>query len=110
MDEGVFYGISEDDAFPSVPLVTTFSDNDGNKLAAWWLPWNAQENLAELATVNISVKNLNFTHPVMVDLLSGNVYDVSDNFSNQNNDCVIKNIGLADYPLLLVEKSSLKIQ
>ena len=110
VDEGVFYGISEDDAFPSVPLVATFTDNDGNNLAAWWLPWNAQENLAELATVNITFKNLNFTHPVMVDLLSGNVYDVSDNFTNQNNDCVIKNIGLADYPLLLVEKASIKIR
>ena len=110
VDEGVFYGISEDDAFPSVPLVATFSDKDGNKLAAWWLPWNAQENIAKLAKVNITLKNLNFTHPVLVNLLSGNVYDVSDNFQNQNNDCVIKNIGLADYPLLLVEKSSLKIQ
>lgn len=110
VDEGVFYGISEDDAFPSVPLVATFSDNDGNKLAAWWLPWNAQENLVKLATVNITLENLNFTHPVLVDLLSGNVYDVSDNFQNQNNACVIKNIGLTDYPLILVEISSLKIK
>jgi len=111
LDQGIFYGIGEeDDAFPSIPLVASFSDNSGNNLIAWWLPWNAQENIAKMAKVNITLKNLNFTHPVLVDLLSGNVYDVSENFSNQNNDCVLKNIGLADYPLVLVEKSSLKIQ
>jgi len=109
-DEGVFYGISEDDAFPSVPLLATFSDEEGNNLIAWWLPWNAQENLAELATVNITIKNLNFTDPVLVDLLSGKVYDVGDNFKNENKGCVIQNMGLADYPLLLVEKATLKIQ
>ena len=38
VDKGVFYGISEGDAFPSVPLVATFTGNDGNNLVAWWLP------------------------------------------------------------------------
>jgi len=60
--------------------------------------------------VNIILKNLNFTNPVLVDLLSGKVYDARENVTNQNKDCVIKNISLADYPLLLVEKASLKIQ
>jgi len=110
VDEGVFYGISEDDAFPSVPLVTTFTDNNGNNLVAWWLPWNAQENVDELATVNITLEGIQFTNPVLVDLLSGNVYDASENVSNQNNGCSIRTIGLADYPLLLVEKASLNIQ
>ncbi len=110
VDEGVFYGISEDDAFPSVPLVATFTDNEGNNLVAWWLPWNAQENLAELATVNISLDGIQFSNPVLIDLLSGKVYDARENVSNQNNGCSIKNIGLADYPLILVEKASLNIQ
>ena len=44
VDQGIFYGIGEeDDAFPSVPLLASFSDEEGNNLLAWWLPWNAQE-------------------------------------------------------------------
>ncbi len=110
VNEGIFYGISEDDAFPSVPLIATFTDDKGNNLVAWWLPWNAQENVGELATVNITLEGIQFSNPVLVDLLSGNVYDARENVSNQDNGCSIKNISLADYPLLMVEKASLKIQ
>jgi hypothetical protein len=41
-----------------------------------------------------------------VALLLGKVYDAREIVSNQNNGCSIKNIGLADYPLLLVERAS----
>ena len=110
VDEGIFYGISEDDAFPSVPLIATFTDDKGNNLVAWWLPWNAQENVDKLATVNITLEGIQFSNPVLVDLLSGNVYDARENVLNQDNGCSIKNISLADYPLLMVEKASLEIQ
>lgn len=109
-NEGVFYGISEDDAFPSVPLLATFTDKDGNDLVAWWLPWNAQENLAELAAIDVALENIHFNDPVLVDLLTGKIYEAGANVTDQGQSCLIQNVGLADYPLLLVEKASLKIQ
>ena len=108
IDEGVFYGISEDDAFPSVPLVAPFSDDEGNNLVAWWLPWNAQENLNKLATINIHLDDIQFTDPVMLDPLTGEVYEVQT--KNDGTGSTIENVVLADYPFIILEKSTIKFQ
>lgn len=107
VDEGVFYGISEDDAFPSVPLLATFSDSNGNDLIAWWLPWNAQENLADLATINIKINGIHFEEPLMVDPLTGNVFAIK--VSKTSDGCQVNNAPLADYPFLIVEKSTIRM-
>ena len=108
LHEGIFYGISEDDAFPSVPLVSTFSDEEGNNLVAWWLPWNMQEYLPELATINIHLSSIQFNEPVMIDPLSGNVYEVSANSMGEG--CQISNAPLADYPLIIAERSTVALR
>jgi len=105
VDEGIFYGISEDDAFPSVPLVAAFSDGRGNNLVAWWLPWNMQEYLPEMAKINISLKGLNFTDPVMLDPLTGEVYEIE--IKNNDNGCVVEKAVLADYPMIVVERETI---
>lgn len=110
VDEGIFYGISEDDAFPSVPLVAAFSDQENNNLVAWWLPWNMQEYLPELATVTISLDGIHFDDPVLVDLLTGDVFEIGDKITDRNNGSVVKNISLSDYPLLIVERKTLNIE
>jgi hypothetical protein len=108
VDQGIFYGIGEeDDAFPSVPLVATFCDEDGNDLIAWWLPWNMQEYLPELATVNITLSGINFTDPVMLDPLSGEVYEVVA--TNSGSGCIIKDCVLADYPFIIVERGTINL-
>ncbi|MCU0474268.1 MAG: hypothetical protein MUC93_13055 [Bacteroidales bacterium] len=106
-DEGIFYGISEDDAFPSVPLVATLTDDSGNNLVAWWLPWNAQEYTSKLARIDLKVMNTYFKEPVLVDLLSGRVYKV-DNFGNKNGNAVFADLPMADYPMVLVEKDEIE--
>lgn len=109
LDQGIFYGIGEeDDAFPSVPLLASFSDGEGNDLVAWWLPWNAQEHLPKLAKINISLQGISFTDPVILDPLSGKVYDME--IQKTNNGCLLEKIGLADYPLIMVEKSTISWQ
>ena len=108
VDEGMFYGISEDDAFPSVPLVATFSDADENNLVAWWLPWNMQEYLPELATITIDLPGINFTDPVLIDPLNGDVYEI--NIQNTVEGFKLKEVKLADYPLIVVERSTLSLQ
>jgi hypothetical protein len=110
LDQGIFYGIGEeDDAFPSIPLVASFSDDSGNNLVAWWLPWNAQEYLPKLATIKIRLEGIQFKDPVMLDLLEGKVYEVND-FINENGNCTFNNLALADYPLLIVERKSINIK
>jgi hypothetical protein len=108
VDQGVFYGIGEyEDAFPSVPLVATYADEAGNNLLAWWLPWNMQENLAELAKVSISLEGMEFSDPVMMDPLSGEVYEIK--VKNEVNGCVFEELVLADYPFLVLERETIKL-
>jgi hypothetical protein len=110
LDQGIFYGIgAEDDAFPSIPLVATFSDDSGNNLMAWWLPWNAQEYLPKLAKVKISLTDIQFKDPVLLDLLDGQVYEL-ENYSNENGNFVLTDLVLADYPLLVVERNTIKFR
>jgi hypothetical protein len=110
LDQGIFYGIGEeDDAFPSVPLVASFSDKSGINLIAWWLPWNAQEYLPKLAKVKISLEGIQFKNPVLIDLLDGKVYKIED-FSNENGNCIFNKLALADYPLLIVESNTIKFK
>lgn len=101
--EGTFYGISEDDAFPSVPLLASFKDKKGNHLIAWWLPWNMQEYIQEFALVDLAVKGIPFLDPVMIDPLSGNVYE-----TNYQGDGIFTNLELTDYPLIIVERKSIE--
>jgi hypothetical protein len=108
IDQGIFYGIGEeDDAFPSVPLVVTFSDEEGNNLLAWWLPWNMQEYLPKLAKVKISLEGMAFTDPVMLDPLSGEVFDIT--IENQGEGSLFEEAMLADYPMIIVERETIKI-
>jgi len=107
IDQGVFYGIGEyEDVFPSVPLVATYSTENGNNLLAWWLPWNMQENLSKLAKINISLKGINFTDPVMLDPLTGEVYEIE--IENNDNGCVFEKAVLADYPMIIVERETIE--
>ncbi len=105
-DEGIFYGISEDDAFPSVTLLATFSDKDGNNLMAWWLPWNAQESLPELAKIKISVEGIRFDDPILLDPLTGEIYEVD--IENTDSGCILENTVLADYPMIVAERGTIK--
>ena len=110
LDEGIFYGIGpEDDTFPSIPLVTTFRDENGHTLLSWWLPWNAQEYLPKPAKVKITLEGVQFKDPVLVDLLSGNVFMVQD-YSVKNGQAILTDLPLSDYPLVLAEKESLEFK
>ncbi len=109
VDQGVFYGIGEyEDAFPSVPLVATYLAENGNNLVAWWLPWNMQEYLPELATITIDLPGINFSDPVLIDPLNGDVYEI--NIQKTNEGSKLQEVKLADYPLIVVERSTLKLQ
>jgi len=107
-DEGVFYGIgSEDDAFPSIPLVASYRTEKGRSLVAYWLPWHPQEMIRS-ATVRIEFKGLAIIDPVLVDPLDGKVYSLAQPL-NENGTMIFDRIPLTDYPLIIAERSEVEI-
>lgn len=107
-DPGVFYGIGdEDDAFPSIPLVSTFRTSDGKSMVAWWLPWHPQEIIRE-GSITLTVSAMTFKDPVLIDLLDGEVYSVEVKRSNDGSSSFI-NVPLADYPFVIAERGEVEL-
>lgn len=107
-DPGVFYGVGrEDDAFPSIPLVSTFRSSAGAGFVAYWLPWHPQEIIRE-GRVDLIARSMDFKDPVLIDLLNGGVYDVQMN-SDAKGGCVLRNLPLADYPFVIAERSEIEM-
>jgi hypothetical protein len=109
VDQGVFYGIKWDDAFPSVPLLASYRNAEGRNLIAWWLPWNMSEYLPKLATIDITIHEVGFKNPVMIDLLEGKVYEVK-NIEISTSETRFRNLPLADVPFVICEKELIKIK
>ncbi len=108
-DVGVFYGIGpEDDAFPSVPLVASYKTENGKYLLAYWLPWHPQE-MIKPASIDLTLKNVELQNPVLIDLLDGKVYQVNQSLKEGNN-YVVKNIPLADYPMIVAERDEIELK
>jgi hypothetical protein len=102
-DQGSFYGIGhEDDAFPSIPLVATFRASEGTPLVAYWLPWHPQETV-RAATIDLSVADLTFDDPVLVDLLDGEVHPIAAQV--RDGRTVFAGVPLTDYPYVIVERA-----
>lgn len=109
IDQGVFYGLEYgDDVFPSVPLVASFKSREGSFLLAYWLPWSMQEDLARLAKIDLTVEDVLFEEPVLVDLLTGKVYKITV-MSQEGSTVALSGLPLADYPFAVVEKNEIEI-
>ena len=105
----MFFGIGpEDDAFPSMPLLTGFVTGQEQSLLAYWLPWHPQEYTPETATISMLVNDCTFQNPVRIDLLTGDVYAIND-FESKHNQVVFNNIPLADYPFIIVELDKINL-
>ncbi|NIP18789.1 MAG: cellulase family glycosylhydrolase [Xanthomonadales bacterium] len=104
---GSFHGIGDhEDAFPSVPLLASYH-SDESAFLAWWLPWFPQEHVAEFADVTLDV-GVGFKAPVLLDLLNGNAYKVTD-FEASAGKTRFRSLSLADYPLALAERGELDL-
>ena len=109
LDQGVFYGIGPfDDGFPSQTLVAQFRNTIDLPLIAYWLPWQPQENINKAARISLTIDNMNFQTPVLVDLLTGEVLEITE-FENMESSVKFLNIPLLDYPLCIAEKESVSI-
>jgi len=109
-DQGDFYGIAYgDDAFPSVPILAPFKATTGDQyLLFYWLPWTAQENVINYAQVDIQIDEIPLQEPILVDLLTGRVYDI-EKIQGEGNQLAFTGLPLADYPFVIAEQSEVTL-
>lgn len=109
-DQGVFYGIgAADDAFPSVPLTATFKTENSKGFIAFWLPWNAQENIIKPGKISLSAHEMAFLDPVLIDPLSGRIYEISFAMDDAGT-ATFSDLPLFDYPLFILEKEMVNFE
>jgi hypothetical protein len=111
INTGCFYGIRGDhpESFgapysdakaPTSIEVMGVTGKDGDGIV-YWLTWRMQEIICP-AKLNLKVKGAKFHHPVLVDLLTGNIFSVK--YSKTDDFIHILGIPLTDYPLVIIEK------
>ena len=76
-------------------------------LTALWLDGQNVTNSFETKPVNITLENLNFKHPVWVDLMTGAIYEIPKSDWSNSGVSYKFNIPLYDSPVLIAEKSLL---
>jgi hypothetical protein len=70
-----------------------------------YIPTNT--NIAK--NLNITILNANIDQPVYVDILTGSIYEISENqIERKGNKIVFKNLPIYDSPILIADKSILK--
>lgn len=76
-----------------------------------WKDNKTPNNSFATLQIDITLENVNFTNPVYVDLLTGNVYEISKNeWKIVGNKYIFKQIPVYDSPVLIVDKSMLNIR
>ena len=75
-----------------------------------WLSESIPTNSSEVKLQDFSVNNGNFEQPVLVDVITGNVYDIpAGQWSVKGTTYSFKGIPIYDAPVLLADKSLINI-
>jgi hypothetical protein len=100
--KGSFRGIWEEN-------IQSYSITVGDKsFFCYWLPWRISEFIKP-AEVNIKLGISDMKDPVLLDLLTGQVYHITKN--KQDGDFqVLQNLPLTDYPLVITERGDITIR
>lgn len=108
-EQGDFYGTAYgDDVFPSVPIVASFRTDGGDYLLGYWLPWKMQEHIVHPAHVELRVEGANFEDPVLVNPLSGRVYEI-ENARREGGAVIVPDLPMADWPFFVAERDQVEI-
>jgi len=82
----------------------------GNALTLW-VGDEKPEDSMETAAQNFTVQNMQFKNPVLVNLLDGQVYELSkENYSKKGKRVTFSNIPVGDWPVVIVDKSWVDIK
>ena len=91
-------------------VFTSMLNTCGGKILAYWKVIKAADAF-EGKNIDILLwdwEGNGFEEPVLVDLLSGNIYGLKDNFSQFSQAQVMQQLPLQDYPMLITEKNMVK--
>lgn len=76
-----------------------------------WMDDAIPTNSIELKNIRFSLSNAAIDHPVLVDILSGKVWEIpKENISRENGLLILNNIPVYDAPILISDISLLKIR
>lgn len=79
-------------------------------LVALWLDGKNVTNSFETTRIEISFENSNFKNPVWMDMMTGNVYEISEKQWTQEGNTYIFHVPVYDSPALIAEKSLIPIK
>jgi len=75
-----------------------------------WINENIPLNTNDIKEITLSFTNSNIENPVYVDLLTGKVYEIpTKQWSRKENIFTFKNMSIYDSPILITDKSLIKI-
>jgi len=75
------------------------------QLLAIWIDSTNVTNSFKTTPVSFTVDNANFKNPVLVDLMTGNIYEIpKKQWIKKGNNFIFTNIPVYDSPILIVEK------
>jgi hypothetical protein len=115
LDEGGFPGVKgenakhQDKPFSAAkapcPIQVVGVTGSTGDAVAYWVPWRMQE-IVKPAKADVRIKGAAIRDPVLVDLLSGEVYGVKSR--TEGGAMIIEGVPLADYPMAILSKQSVQ--
>ena len=111
-DEGSFTGIKgenkrDEKAFKGakspMPIQVIGMTGSGGDALVYYTPWRMQQYIKP-AKVDIRIQDVSIKDPVVVDLLTGKIYEVKT--STKGKELMIKGLPLTDYPIAVVSRKS----
>lgn len=87
-----------------------FSAKDGGNILAYWDRSNIPSDRVVPEAVEIMFKDFPFDEPVLVEMITGKVYEIPANRISKSGECVVfQDIPILDSPFLIAEKRLLHL-
>jgi hypothetical protein len=117
-DEGSLYGVKgenvnrkDDEPFSGAkspyPIQVVGLTGSGGDAVVYYTPWRMQEYVKP-AKVNVRIKDISIKDPVVVDLLTGHVYEATT--STRGTELTVKGVPLTDYPMAIIARKCVAMQ
>jgi len=100
------YGAPYSNAKAPTPIEVFAATGSAGNAIVYWQPWRMQE-FVKPANIDLAIKSVHIKNPVLVDLLSGDVYTMQH--KNSQDSIKVSGVPLTDYPLLIIDKGLVKI-
>lgn len=83
----------------------------GDQLVALWIDSTTTTNSFQTTNISLAIENSKFKSPVLLDVMTGNVYEIpAKQWASKGNGTSFINLPVYDAPMLIAERSLLKIK